>query len=322
MARCDYPMDLRVDYAERRSRGWAVLTILLIKFLALIPHAVCLIGLSIAQLVVAFVAQIVVAFKGEYPPGMFAFNVGVLRWSTRVSGFIYSLTDRYPPFSLQPDASYPVDVAAERPAVSSRLYAAFTAIVQVVAVVGGVLLLVWAARNVDWSATFSTDGQTVSTNTNPSLNFGSWSWGGLMLRQLAALPHYIVLFVLGIVTLVIWLVVQWIILFTAGYPRGMFDLVVGIQRWQVRVSGYALGLIDRYPPFTFDPSIAAPADEPPAALTAGAPADAAPAPAEQAPAAPAQWYPDPMGRHQYRYWDGAQWTAQVADDGQSSHDPI
>jgi uncharacterized protein (AIM24 family) len=38
--------------------------------------------------------------------------------------------------------------------------------------------------------------------------------------------------------------------------------------------------------------------------------------------APADWYPDPLGRHEYRYWDGAQWTEHVADAGEASVDPI
>lgn len=49
-------------------------------------------------------------------------------------------------------------------------------------------------------------------------------------------------------------------------------------------------------------------------------ATAVPAPAE--PSVPAQWAPDPMGRHQYRWWDGGQWTPHVADNGQAGFDPI
>ena len=45
-------------------------------------------------MVVAFIAQCAVAIKGEYPPRMFAFVTGVLRRNTRVSTFIYSLTDQ------------------------------------------------------------------------------------------------------------------------------------------------------------------------------------------------------------------------------------
>jgi len=57
---------------------------------------------------------------------------GVLRWNTRVYAYILSLNDRYPPFTLQPVDDYPVDVVAERPAQSSRVYALFTVIVEVV----------------------------------------------------------------------------------------------------------------------------------------------------------------------------------------------
>ena len=48
----------------------------------------------------ALVAQVAVAVNGEYPPGMFDFVAGVLRWGTRVAAFILSLDDRYPPFTL------------------------------------------------------------------------------------------------------------------------------------------------------------------------------------------------------------------------------
>ena len=42
----------------------------------------------------------------------------------------------------------------------------------------------------------------------------------------------------------------------------------------------------------------------------------------QAPAAPPGWLADPAQRHQYRYWDGRQWTATVSDDGARSSDPL
>ena len=38
--------------------------------------------------------------------------------------------------------------------------------------------------------------------------------------------------------------------------------------------------------------------------------------------APPGWLADPVERHQYRYWDGTQWTAAVSDDGAESRDPL
>jgi hypothetical protein len=77
-----------------------------------------------------------------------------------------------------------------------------------------------------------------------------------------------------------------------------------------------------------DPAVAAPEPRPAAgAAVAAEPAPAA-APAEAAapvaaPAAPpADWYADPLARHQYRYWDGSAWTEHVADNGQASLDPL
>jgi hypothetical protein len=299
MTRSDYPIDVRADYPERSSRGWAALTILLVKFLALIPHFFVLMFLGIAQFFVALVAQVAVVVSGEYPQGMFDFVTGVLRWGTRVSTFALSLSDRYPPFTLQPVDDYPVDVVAERPAQSSRLYALFTVIVEVVFVAGIIALAVYFARHT---------GAEVSTGRNSS--FSTNAGTGLLLRQIAALPHLIVLFFLSIVSFVLWVVVQWVILFSARYPRGMFDFVAGVVRWQTRVNGYALGLSDRYPPFSLDTPTTGPEPSlPPTSLAT-------------APLPPAQWYADPTGRHAHRYWDGSQWTPNVADDGRTASDPV
>jgi hypothetical protein len=245
-----YPVDVRADYPQRSSRLWAVLTIFWIKAFALIPHGVILIFLGIAQFFVALIAQFVVAFKGEYPAGMHDFVTGVLRWQTRVTAFFFSVTDRYPPFTLQPVADYPVDVVAERPEQPSRTYAIFTIVVEIVAVIGGIWLAVWFIGNVDTSTWFSSDNGTYNYQFNAP-NFGG---AGLLLRQLAAIPHYIVLVFLGIAAFVLWFVVQWVILFVARFPSGMWEIVAGYVRWYTRVTAYALGLVDCYPPFSMSRS--------------------------------------------------------------------
>jgi hypothetical protein len=283
----DYPVDVRADYPQRSSRLWAVLTIFWIKGLALIPHIVVLVFLGIAQFVVALVAQFVVAFTGRYPAGMHDFVTGVLRWQTRVSAFFLSVTDRYPPFSLQPAGDYPVDVAAEPPVEPSRTYAVFTIIVEIVAIIGGIWLAVWFIGNADTSNWFSSD----SGSYTYQFNFPSFGGAGLLLRQLAAIPHYIVLVFLGIAAFVLWFVVQWVILFVGRFPYGMWDIVAGYVRWVTRVNAYALGLADGYPPFSMSPSAggrsAQPSPPPPPMTETWPQAPVAPAP-QAPPAQPAE----------------------------------
>ncbi len=71
------------------------------------------------------------------------------------------------------------------------------------------------------------------------------------MKWLLAIPHYIVLFFLGIGAIVAIIIAWFAILFTGTYPRGLFDFVVGVLRWSNRVTGYAFVLVtDEYPPFT------------------------------------------------------------------------
>jgi hypothetical protein len=71
-----------------------------------------------------------------------------------------------------------------------------------------------------------------------------------LVKWLLALPHYIVLAFLYVAALVAVLVAWFAILFTGRYPRGLFDFVVGVGRWHVRVMAYAFVLVtDDYPPF-------------------------------------------------------------------------
>jgi len=72
-----------------------------------------------------------------------------------------------------------------------------------------------------------------------------------LVKWFLAIPHYIVLFVLGIVAFFALIVAWFAILFTGRYPRPIFDYVVGLMRWGLRVNAYvALLVTDRYPPFS------------------------------------------------------------------------
>jgi hypothetical protein len=75
-----------------------------------------------------------------------------------------------------------------------------------------------------------------------------------LVKWLLAIPHYIVLFVLGIAALLVIVFAWFAILFTGRYPRGLFEFVLGVMRWGNRVVAYAFVLVtDRYPPFRLSP---------------------------------------------------------------------
>jgi hypothetical protein len=75
-----------------------------------------------------------------------------------------------------------------------------------------------------------------------------------LVKWLLAIPHFIVLFFLGLAAIVVVIIAWFAILFTGRFPRGMFEFVEGVLRWSNRVIAYALVLVtDRYPPFRLSP---------------------------------------------------------------------
>ncbi|HEU4542774.1 MAG TPA: DUF4389 domain-containing protein [Jiangellaceae bacterium] len=71
-----------------------------------------------------------------------------------------------------------------------------------------------------------------------------------LVKWFLAIPHYVVLAFLYIGAIVVVVIAWFAIVFTGRYPRGMFEYLEGVIRWQVRVAGYAFVLVtDQYPPF-------------------------------------------------------------------------
>ncbi|HEY5875818.1 MAG TPA: DUF4389 domain-containing protein, partial [Ilumatobacteraceae bacterium] len=210
-----YPLQLSGRIDPDLSRGlW------LVKWLLAIPHYIVLVFLWIAFAVVTFIAFFAILFTGRYPRGLFDFNVGVLRWSWRVGFYSFSVlgTDRYPPFSLQPSADYPAELTVAYPERLSH----------------GLVLVKWWLLAIPHYLVIGLFGS--------GWWIGWWEpsdseWGDQAAPGLIAL---LVLFA-GVA-----------LLFRGRYPRSIFDLVMGLNRWVYRVIAYTALMTDDYPPFRLD----------------------------------------------------------------------
>ena len=98
----DYPVTVKAEYPPESSRLSALCGILFMfpKALLILPHILILNFVNLAAMVVVYLGYWVVLFTGRYPRGMYDFALGVLRWQTRISAWLFGLVDRYPPFSL------------------------------------------------------------------------------------------------------------------------------------------------------------------------------------------------------------------------------
>jgi hypothetical protein len=185
----------------------------------------------------------VILFTGRYPRSLFEFNVSVLRWSWRVGFYAYSAlgTDRYPPFGFAP-GGYPADLEVDYPA---RL-------------ANGLVLVKWWLLAIPHYLVLAalTGGAIVLPTFWPAFRGSSGAAGATTgVSLLGALV----------------LIAAVILLFTGRYPAGVFNLVVGVNRWAYRVAAYTALMRDEYPPFRLDQGPDDPAVPVPAPRPAGSP---------------------------------------------------
>jgi hypothetical protein len=95
----DEKVTLEADFPERSSRGLVLLRAFFGWLYLLIPHGFCLFFRFIATGVLTFLSWWVVLFTGKYPESWHEFNVGSIRWATRLHLYNSLMTDKYPPFS-------------------------------------------------------------------------------------------------------------------------------------------------------------------------------------------------------------------------------
>jgi hypothetical protein len=194
----------------------------LVKWFLLIPHYIVLAFLWMAFTVVTVAAFFAILITGRYPQALFDFNLGVLRWSWRVAYYGYSAlgTDRYPPFTLAEVPDYPATLDIAYPQQLSR---GLVLVKSWLLALPHYLVLAFLVGGATWTV-------NVATGTNQS-HLTSATGGLISLLVLIA----------GVA-----------VLFAARYPRGLYDLVIGLDRWVLRVVAYAALMTDTYPPFRLD----------------------------------------------------------------------
>jgi Domain of unknown function (DUF4389) len=209
-----YPVHVEASLDRPLSR-W----LWLVKWLLAIPHYVIVGLLWIAFAVLSVVAFVAILITGRYPRSIFDFNVGVLRWTWRVQYYTFGAlaTDRYPPFSLGDVPDYPARLVIDYPQRLSR----------------GLVLVKWwllAIPHYLIIGIFLGGGVWLGwrADANESANWGPGLIG-------------IVVLIAGVMLAV-----------TGSYPRELYDFVLGMDRWVLRVAAYAGLMTDRYPPFRFD----------------------------------------------------------------------
>jgi hypothetical protein len=184
----------------------------LVKWVLVIPHYVILAFLWVAFFVLSVVAFVAILATGRYPRAIFEFNVGMLRWTWRVQYYAIG-------------------------AFATDRYPPFS-----------------LAEDAGYPAHFDV---AYPERLSRGLALVKW-W-------LLAIPHYIVVGIfVGGGTWVFWrggyagliavlaVIAGVILLVTGSYPKGVYDFVLGMNRWALRVAAYAGLMTGEYPPFRLD----------------------------------------------------------------------
>ena len=112
-------MKLTIQHQERYSRGELLLRTFFGWLYILIPHYFLLMFVGLWGVILQFVAFWVILFTGRYPQSMFEFQVGLLKWSIRLSARMFNVSDGYPAFGIKSTDEY-TDLVVPYPEKVSR----------------------------------------------------------------------------------------------------------------------------------------------------------------------------------------------------------
>ena len=118
-----YPVTYDIDRPASQSRltNFPLGVGFLIRGILLIPQYIVLYFIALVARILYFIATFAILFSGKYPEGMYNFVANYVRWNANYNGYFLSLYDKYPPFSGDQQADYPLTFSTEYPATSSRL---------------------------------------------------------------------------------------------------------------------------------------------------------------------------------------------------------
>ncbi len=216
-----YPVRVILHPDDRLSRWqWIV------KRIIALPHYIVLLGLLVASVISTVGAWFAILLTGKYPRTLWDFNVGVQRWMLRVDAYAsLFMTDRYPPFTLEDDPTYPIRLLVRRPRDNeyNRVTVLFRLLLALPwLVVLGLLEVSWRdwersqELNFDWQAFVSGEG-------------AHWSDQFLTIAGMFGVIVGISILLLG------------------RYPQILFRFSSAYLRIYLRVYTYAFLLVDPFP---------------------------------------------------------------------------